>query len=160
MAGKPKPMSQVKQILRMHFKGIGIKSIKTIARDLQISKNTIKDYLRKVVDGKASIPDLLELEDPILEKKLFSGNPSYKDERYELLKNQLDYCAKELKKVGVTRRVLYDEYSSSQPDPYSYSQFCHHLQQHLKSSKPSMVLKHHPGGQALYRFCRKEIILH
>src|SRR5699024_9516553 len=43
MAGKPKPMSQVKQILRMHYKGTGIK---TIARNLQISKNTVKDYLR------------------------------------------------------------------------------------------------------------------
>jgi len=154
MAGKPKPMSQVKQILRMHYKGIGIK---TIARNLQISKNTVKDYLRKVEDSKVSIPDLLNLEDPILEKKLFSGSPSYKDERYEVLKNQLDYCNKELKKVGVTRRVLYEEYSSNQLNPYSYSQFCYHLQQHLKSSKPSMVLTHHPGDKLYIDFAGKKL---
>lgn len=154
MAGKPKPMSQVKQILRMHYKGIGIK---TIARNLQISKNTVKDYLRKVAASSISIPELLKLEDPILEKKLFSGNPSYKDERYELLKNQLKYYAKELKKVGVTRMVLYEEYSSGQSNPYSYSQFCYHLQQHLKSSKPSMVLNHHPGDKLFIDFAGKKL---
>lgn len=154
MAGKPKPMSQVKQILRMHYKGIGIK---TIARNLQISKNTVKDYLRKVAASSISIPELLKLEDPILEKKLFSGNPSYKDDRYGLLKDQLDYYAKELKKVGVTRMVLYEEYSSDQSNPYSYSQFCYHLQQHLKSSKPSMVLNHHPGDKLFIDFAGKKL---
>ena len=86
MAGKPKPMSQVKQILRMRFKGEGIK---TIARNLQISKNTVKEYIRKVEASNVSITELLKLEDPILEAKLLAGNPSFKDERYEPLKVRL-----------------------------------------------------------------------
>ncbi|WP_157373976.1 helix-turn-helix domain-containing protein, partial [Arenibacter certesii] len=40
MAGKSKPMSQVKQILRLHCQG---KGFKTIARTLSVSKNTVKD---------------------------------------------------------------------------------------------------------------------
>jgi len=39
MAGKPKPMSQIKQLLRLHKEGKGNKSI---ARILGISKNTVK----------------------------------------------------------------------------------------------------------------------
>ena len=100
MAGKPKPMSQVKQILRMHADG---KGIKTIARSLGISKNTVKDYLRKVEISRIDIDELLKLEDPVLEQRLLSGNPAYKDERYEYLKGKLDYYLKELKRVGVTR---------------------------------------------------------
>lgn len=39
MAGKPKGMSQIKQLLQLHQQGKGIKSI---ARSLGISKNTVK----------------------------------------------------------------------------------------------------------------------
>ena len=72
MAGKPKRMSQVKQILRMHLQG---KGIKTIAKALFISKNTVKNYLSKVLNTKVSIEALLALEDPVLETTLLSGNP-------------------------------------------------------------------------------------
>ena len=89
MAGKPKRMSQVKQILRMHLQG---KGIKTIAKALCLSKNTIKNYLSKALHGKDSIEALLVLEDPVLETILLAGNPAYKDERYEQLKIKLDYC--------------------------------------------------------------------
>ncbi len=49
MAGKPKRMSQVKQILQLHKQGHGNK---TIARNLGISKNTVKSYLRKYQSSK------------------------------------------------------------------------------------------------------------
>ena len=154
MAGNPKPMSQVKQILRMRFKGEGIK---TIARNLQISKNTVKEYIRKVETSNVSITELLKLEDPILEAKLLAGNPSFKDERYEPLKVRLEYFAKELKKVGVNRKVLYEEYCVDNTNPYSYSQFCYHLQQYHKSSKPTMVLEHHPGDKLYIDFAGKPL---
>ncbi|MCG2420514.1 IS21 family transposase [Aequorivita sp. F47161] len=154
MAGKPKPMSQVKQMLRMRLKG---KGIKTIARNLQMSKNTVKEYFRKVEASNVSITELLKLEDPILEAKLLAGNPSFKDERYELLKVRLEYFAKELKKVGVNRKVLYEEYCVDNANPYSYSQFCYHLQQYRKSSKPTMVLEHHPGDKLYIDFAGKPL---
>ena len=58
MAGKPKPMSQVRQILRLYKDGYGKK---TIASSLGISKNTIKNYLKKVVDQNKNIEDVLKL---------------------------------------------------------------------------------------------------
>jgi len=45
MTGKPRPMSQIKQLLQLHEQG---KGIKFIARSLGISKNTVKAYLAKV----------------------------------------------------------------------------------------------------------------
>ena len=125
MAGKPKRMSQVKQILRMHKQG---KGIKTIARTLSISKNTVKGYIKKARAGNLSIEALLAMEDPVLEGKIWPGNPAYKDERYEHLKTQLEYYSKELIKVGITRQLLWEEYKTGNLRPYSYGQFCWHLQ--------------------------------
>lgn len=152
MAGKPKPMSQVKQILRLHQQG---KGKKTIAKALSISKNTVKDYIQKAIESNLLIDVLLALEDPVLEGKLCSGNPSYKDDRYDQLKAQLDYFSKELKKVGVNRQVLWEEYKAGNPSPYSYGQFCYHIQQYLRSSKPSMVLDHKPGDKLYVDFAGK-----
>lgn len=59
MAGKPKRMSLIKQLLRMHLKGDGYK---TIARTLEISKNTVKRYVAKVNEGRVPIKSLLALE--------------------------------------------------------------------------------------------------
>ena len=80
MAGKPKEMSQIKQLLQMHQDGC---SIKKITRTLGMSKNTVKAYLRKLTTNCDLSNDLLKLDDPILEKHFHAGNPAYKDGRYE-----------------------------------------------------------------------------
>ncbi|GEM66508.1 hypothetical protein SMI01S_01140 [Sphingobacterium mizutaii NBRC 14946 = DSM 11724] len=82
MAGKSRPMSQIKQLIRLHRENY---PIKTIARHLSISKNTVKSYLKKVTDLNLSLERILELEDPVLERMLRSGNPAYRDERFEYL---------------------------------------------------------------------------
>src|SRR5665647_769622 len=107
MAGKPKPMSQIKQLLQLHEMG---KSKKFIARTLGISKNTVKSYLIKAATPSFDIQTLLTLDDPVLEGKFHAGNPAYKDERFEHLKSKLDYLLKELPKTGVTKRLLWEEY--------------------------------------------------
>lgn len=155
MAGKIKSMSQIKQLLRMHKKGDAIKSI---ARELQMSKNTVKVYLEKLSHLPDSIDRLLELDDPVLEARFHSGNPSYKpDQRYEHLKQQLEYLNKELKKTGVTRQLLWQEYLQSTNDPYSYGQFCFHIQQYRKARKPYMVLDHKPADQLYIDFAGQKI---
>ncbi|MDI3520176.1 MAG: hypothetical protein PWR04_164 [Anaerophaga sp.] len=63
MDGKPKRMSQVKQILQLHHKG---KKKKEIARIVKVSVNTVKSYLRKAEMLKIDIPSLLVLEGPVL----------------------------------------------------------------------------------------------
>ncbi|SDL52674.1 Transposase and inactivated derivatives [Sphingobacterium mizutaii] len=75
-------MSQIKQLIRLHRENY---PIKTIARHLSISKNTVKSYLKKVTDLNLSLERILELEDPVLERMLRSGNPAYRDERFEYL---------------------------------------------------------------------------
>jgi transposase len=154
MAGKPKRMSQIKQLIRLHNQGVGIK---TIARELGMSKNTVKSYLTKFEEGKLDPKVLLSLDEPVLEAKLFAGNPSYKEERYIHLKDNLSYLAGELKKTGVTRQLLWKEYREAQPDGYSYTQFCYHLSQYLLAKNPSMVLSHTAGEKLFIDFAGKKL---
>ncbi len=53
MAGTPKSISMVKQILHLHGLGYGIK---TISRELGVSKNTVKRYLRQA-ESKGLAPE-------------------------------------------------------------------------------------------------------
>lgn len=155
MAGKPKRMSQIKQLLQLYKQG---KEKKTIARILGVSKNTVKAYVNKVTTSELDIDELLSLEDPVLEAKLLAGNPSYKpDDRYEHIKAQLPYYSKELKKVGVTRKLLWEEYRMAHPDGYGFTQFCYHLRQYQIAQKPSMVLEHTPGEKLYIDFAGKKL---
>ena len=154
MAGKPKSMSQIKQLLRLYKQG---KGKKTIAQDLGISKNTVKAYLHKLGQVKMDINALLAMEDPVLEAKFHPGNPAYKDGRFDHLKGKLDYLIRELKRTGVTKQLLWDEYIAHYPQGYSRSQFCFHLSQHILASKPSMVLSHKPGDKLYIDFAGKKL---
>lgn len=152
MAGKPKRMSQIKQLLQLHKQGKGKKEI---ARILSISKNTVKTYLDKLALLKVSVNELLSLDDPVLETRFHPGNPAYSDDRFEELKPRLDYCVKELNRKGVTRKLLWEEYRQEHPHGYGHTQFCYHLSPHLYARKPSMVLLHNPGEKLFIDFAGK-----
>lgn len=159
MAGKPKSMSQIKQLLLLHQQGQGSK---TIARTLGISRTTVKTYLKKLSaltsSSKAeSIPDLLKLENPVLEARFHAGSPAYKDERYDRLMTRMDYYQAELRRTGVNKRLLWDEYRQQNPDGYGYSQFCWHLVQQQVAVRPSMVLEHKPADKLFIDFAGKKL---
>lgn len=155
MAGKIKPMNQIKQLLQMHKEGIGRK---TIARTLCISKTTVKAYLDKVTALGCDLDELLAMDEPVMEAKLHSGNPAYKDnKRYDYIKANLEYYAKEIKKPGVTRWLLWEEYRQYHPKGYGYTQFCFHLNQQLIARKPTMVLEHKPARELYIDFAGKKM---
>lgn len=154
MAGKPRPMSQIKQLLKLYSQG---KGKKTIARSLNISKNTVKAYLDKVKHANMDVEALLALEDPVLEARFFPGNPSYKDDRFEHLKGKLAHYVDELKRTGVTKSLLWQEYISEYPQGYGRSQFCFHLSQYQRARKPSMVLQHKAGEKLYMDFAGKKL---
>lgn len=160
MSGKTKSMSQIKQLLILHQQG---KGIKTIARTLSMSKNTVKTYLQKLevmsscTKSSTSVSELLNLENPELEARFHAGNPAYKEDRYEHFKSQIGYFIKELKRTGVSKQLLWQEYKQQYPSGYGYSQFCFHLQQHQMAATPSMVLGHKPGEKLFMDFAGKKL---
>ncbi len=154
MAGKPKHMSEIKQLLQLHKQG---KSKREITRLLDISRNTVKSYLGKLSLINVSTDSLLSLPNPELEALFHPGNPAYSDNRFEQLKGKLDYYTKELKRTGVTRKLLWQEYRQEYPAGYRPTQFYYHLSQHLSANNPSMVLEHKPGEKMFIDFAGKKL---
>ncbi len=93
MAGKTSSMITIKQLLIMHQQGT---AIKTIARDLCLSKNTVKGYLHRLdillsEAGKAlSIATMVQMPEPKLAALFHAGKPAYNDDRYT--QKNLYYC--------------------------------------------------------------------
>ncbi|MFA7494019.1 MAG: IS21 family transposase [Proteiniphilum sp.] len=142
-------MSKVKQVLRLHAQGV---SNRRIAKDLGLYKGTVNNYVDKIRNHHYDIDELLALDDPELEGKLFTGNPAYKESRFEVFKNKISHFEKELGRAHVTRYLLWQEYRQEHPDGYGYSQFCFHLGQLLKARKPGSILEHNPGERLFVDF--------
>lgn len=142
-------MSKVKQVLRLHAQGV---SNRRIALDLGLYKGTVNNYVRKIKNHGYGIDELLALDDPVLEGKLFAGNPAYKEARFEEFKSKIAYFEKELGRPHVTRYLLWQEYRQEHPEGYGYSQFCFHLGQILSARKPGSILEHNPGEKLFVDF--------
>ena len=99
-------MSQIKQILRFTQHG---KSIRFIARNLLVSRNTVRKYLSLQSASGQPIQELLQLEDHQLEQALLPSGPPTDDQRYQVLMDRYDYFCSELRRAGVTRRWQYPE---------------------------------------------------
>jgi len=152
MSGTPIEMSKVKQVIRMYESGVPKKEI---ARRLGISKNTVKEYIKKAEERDLSPPEVLQKETPELEG-IFSASV-YTDEKYLQLESQFPYIEKELRRTGVTRQLLWHEYKHRSPDGYGYSQFCFHFARWQKTSNASMHMEHDPGDKTFIDFAGKNL---
>lgn len=156
MAAKSKPMSQIKEIYRLHSKG---NSIKGIARLCGVSKNTVRKYLSILTAQDMSLEAILALPDPVLEHQLFSpsGQRQQTESRFDDLVEQADYFEHELKRTGVNKWLLWNEYRQQNTLGYSYSQFCFHLQEIAKRRKLSMIQSHTAGDKLFIDFAGKKL---
>lgn len=143
-------MHQIKRIIEFHLQG---RQIRLISRLTGISRNTIREYLRRIALSGRSPEELLGLDDDVL-RGIVQAEPIEKhgqgriaDRRYADLEPRLDYYRSELTRRGVTRQLLWQEYRSDHPDGYGYTQFCEHLGRHLKRDLAVMRFTHRPGEQ-------------
>ena len=149
MAGTIINMSKIKQVLMLHAQGV---SNRKIGRELGLYKGTVNSYVQKIRDHGYGIDELLKLDEPVLESKLFAGNPAYKQDRFEEFKVLIPGIEKELSRPHVTRYLLWQEYRESHPDGYGYSQFCFHLDQVINARKPGSIIHYNPAEKLLVDF--------
>lgn len=67
MAGKTITMSKLKQIIRLRSDGV---PLQTIAKAVDISRNTVKKYLRLIEVKELNTDHLLQMEDHQIEELL------------------------------------------------------------------------------------------
>jgi len=144
MANKTLTMLQVRRILQLLLEG---KSKRQIARDLSISRNTIDEYQDKYSQSGQSFSELLSLSDHALWEVLQPPEriKTEKNPRYDMLLEKIPGLIVDLKKPGVTRQLLWQEYNAEYPEGYSYGHFCQHLVDYMQKNRATMHFEHKPG---------------
>jgi len=140
--GKFKRMDQVRKIIESF---LSTNSIKSTARRMQVSKNTVRGYVRR---GKAHCEDLSEillLGDADFLEVFYPKKDTFLVKRRKVFDDKIDYWIKELRRVGVTRYLLWEEYIELHPEGYSYSQFCEYLKRAIGRKDLTIKLNHSPG---------------
>jgi transposase len=151
MAAQTKAMHQIRQILELQQAQVGLRKIERLTG---FSRNTVRDYVRRALATGRSIPDLLSLDDTILSGVLSGSQEPVPtlDPRWVDLERRLAVLSRELHKTGVTKLLLWQEYSRERPDGYSYTQFSLYLRRFLQQQNAVMHLRHSPGEVLMVDF--------
>ncbi len=142
----------VRKIAQMVLAG---KSKRSIAEELGISRNTVKKYLYKIQQTGMSLEEFILLEDKEINHLM--EDPPKEIDKLEELKKLFPHIEKELRRVGVNRWLLWEEYKREHPGGYSYTQFCYHYQQWCKSGEVTMHFEHKAGDKLFVDYAGKKL---
>ncbi len=148
MANKSLRMDQIEKIFQFFNEGMPKKKI---ARILGISKNTVKKYLNQIEE--------LQSEDKLNSQKDINTPNMGKliDDRDEVFQKELPQIILELKRVGVTRYLLWEEYKCKYPTGFSYGRFCVRIKQHKLIQSATLKIDHKPGYHLMVDYTGKKI---
>ncbi len=152
--GKLKRMDQVKEIIKTY---LSTGSLKATARRLGMSKNTIRDYVRKGQTVYPNLSDLLKLNDEAFLSLFYPTQKKTDTERVEVFNSKIDAWIKELRRVGVTKHLLWEEYRKDYPEGFGYSRFCELLRNHVGQRDLTLQMSHTPGQVMQVDFAGKKL---
>lgn len=156
MANTPKNMNLVKQILLLHKSEVPKKDI---ARQLGISRNTVKSYLSRASQCPEGLEALLRMETPVLLNRLLEQSGSI-CVRYEEFREQAAEYLLQLKShKHLTKYLLWQEEHLAGRVGYKYSQFCEHLRAFERHQQTSSVITHQPGQKMYMDFAGDKLYL-
>ncbi len=152
MPAKRLPMRQVRDVLRLkHACGM---SERVIAEAFGLGRTTVGDYLRRARVAGLDWPLPAGLSDVELERRLFPGEASRAPHRPP---PDWPLVHAELKRPGVTLRLLWEEYRSAHPDGYSLSRFCELYQAWRGRVAPVMRQSHRAGEKMFVDFAGQTV---
>ena len=133
-------MRRIRELLRLKYES-GLPS-RLIAASLGISKGAVGSYLRRAELAGLSWPLPADLSDTALEYRLFPRAPGADIVRPV---PNWAYVDQELRRPGVTRALLWQEYRADQPDGYGYTWFCVQFDAWKQRVSPTMRQRHGAG---------------
>ena len=135
MPNKKISMSRIKQVLRCYAAGKGAKSI---ANMLDISRNTVKKYINAFNQGGKTIEEILAMDEVAL-LAFFKEEPvnnKTHSRRYDEVMSRMPEYARMLRKKGMTKLKVHEQYLKDFPDGYSRSRFSRIFRTYLIQSAP------------------------
>jgi transposase len=154
MANKPIEMKKLRAVLRLHLRGRGKR---VIARSCGLAKNTVKKYVELYACLSLSPEELDKLDDKALSELFTQTQKAQTNQRLKDLLSFFPYMHKELRKTGVTRKLLWEEYKARYPDGYQVTQFCLHYSRWKKRVDPVMHVEYKAGDKMLVDYSGKKM---
>jgi len=156
MANKSIAMNKLKCIFRLYTEG---KSKAFISSYVDLSRNTVKKYLKTFHELQLTYQDLNKMSDGELNKLFLAPKKQAPCGRLKKLQEFFPYMSRELRKTGVTKQLLWEEYIQKHPDGYMSSQFCEHYNRWSKRSNPVMHIPHKAGDKMYVDYTGKKLEL-
>ena len=147
-------MYKIRQLLRLYASGRGTKFISSTTG---IARNTIKKYLLQFVSLRLTMSDIEAMSDAQLAQSFLIEKPATENHRVSDLELLLPELAARLKKRGVTKKMLYEQYKIQHPDGYKHSAFRERLNAFTGMSTPSMRVPHKVGDKLFIDFTGKRL---
>ncbi|WP_029032341.1 IS21 family transposase [Salinarimonas rosea] len=146
MPTKRLSMRRIRDLLRLkHAQKL---SEREISAALGISKGAVSGYLSRARAAGLSWPLPPELDDDdALELLLFPGGVGSR--RPGRVVPDWAHVDRELRRPGVTRALLWEEYRAAHPDGYGYAWFCGHYEAWKGRVRPTMR-QTHLGGEKVF----------
>lgn len=145
MPGDRLKMRRIRDVLRLKF-GQGL-SDRTISVSLGLGKGSVGSYVGRAVKAGLSWPLPEGLDDDSLELLLFPDPPAVPDRDRPM--PDWAIVDRELRRPGVTRRLLWEEYRATCPDGFAYTWFCTHYEAWKGRVRPVMR-QTHVGGEKVF----------
>lgn len=138
-------MRRIRDLLRLKF--AQELSDRAIAASLEISKGAVGSYLSRAPVAGLSWPLPVDLDDDALDLLLFPGQTEARAPG----RPSPDWASvdRELRRPGVTRALLWEEYRGAHPDGYGYAWFCEHYDAWKGRVRPTMR-QTHVGGEKVF----------
>lgn len=149
-------MTKLRHILQLYSQG---RSKLLIAEQTGIARNTIKKYLREFIESGLSIEEINLLSDKDLEALFVKQEEKPLNTKLQTLFNLFPGYAKELRKKGVTRQILWKQYKEQYPDGVGRSQFNHYYTLWKKQVNPTMHMEHKAGDKLYVDFAGDKLHL-
>lgn len=145
-------MQQIRLLIQLLEKGY---SFRAIAAELKLSRQPVTEYAKRLKGSGLSWEQLRQLPDAELSAIVYQPAvlPDFTDNVRRIEFNtRLAYFQSELKRTGVTKLLLWQEYKAECPDHYQYTQFCILLKEASKVTQASMHLVHEPAAMVMVDF--------
>lgn len=133
-------MRKISEVFRQRFE-LG-RSYRDVARSLNISTSTVADYLARARVAEITWPLPERMTEEELYDRLFLPVSATKAERAQ---PDWEEVHRELRKKGMTLRLLWREYRDQHPKGLGYSQFCNYYRGYAKTMTPVMRQVHKAG---------------
>lgn len=154
MANKLINMSKVRKVIQLHSQG---KSKLFISNYLPLSRNTVKKYIALYQMLNLS-PDQIKLKSDVELEELFVSNKEPQlSPKMKNLYAFFPYMERELRKVGVTKLLMWQEYIAKYPDGFKSSQFCEYYKRWGKKVNPVMHMSHKAGDKMFIDYAGKTL---